>query len=107
MKNIAKASAIIIPPTFPIGVDENTVCIPFILIQHWNGHIIPIIIFITFELNTSTNLGIFSANIPNTIQASVLPIAQSRYGIIPLFWAVVTPFNKLPAFAQVAAILIA
>ena len=65
------------------------------------------IIFIGLLLKTSRSFGIFGANTPNTIHANVLPIAQSKKGITPLFCDIVIPFNKLPALAHVAAMLIA
>ena len=96
-----------IPPVLPSAVSAKTVCMPFIEIQHWNGHIMPIIIFIALLLKTSLNFGIIGATSPNTIQARVLPSAHKRNGNIPSFCEVDMPLSKEPAFAQVAAIDIA
>ena len=67
----------------------------------------PIIIFIGLLRNTSRSLGIIGAKMPNTMQASVLPSAHRRKGRIPLPCDIVIPLRREPAFAHVAAILIA
>jgi hypothetical protein len=54
--------------------------------------------------NTSRSFGIVGANIPNTMQASVFPSAQSRNGTMPKFWAIWIPTMSEPTPAHVAAI---
>jgi len=97
----------IIPKVSVNGVGPNIVCTPERFTHRFIMHNAPNRYRITFVRKISLALGSAWITNPNTMQASALPVAHIRNGMIPEFCAVCIPTINDPTPAHVAAIDIA